>query len=232
MSITCLPGNWVPKWLRGRAGWARFENRHKSIRLNRYGDLDQPTLPELANHSVIGVPIRWGDNLIGFFGLGNESPNRFNERDAETLELFAQYAAIAIHNANLYEASRHALDEMRLLYETSQRIGLSVDVDNVIDAYLDQVAAGGQYICTIVLYEINSHGQRTAVLVKGRWTPETGSQRMEERLPYARDELDPAARRGQTIAISDVVKPIRAPADLRSCRGIVACVDDDPLDGE
>ena len=187
-----------------------------TIRLNRYGDLDQPTLPELANHSVIGVPIRWGDNLIGFFGLGNESPNRFNERDAETLELFAQYAAIAIHNANLYEASRHALDEMRLLYETSQRIGLSVDVDNVIDAYLDQVAAGGQYICTIVLHEFDSNGQRTAVLVKGRWTPETGSQRLEERLPYARDELDPLLDAGQTIAISDVRTDPRVPADLRA----------------
>lgn len=185
------------------------------IRLDRYGDLDEPTLPELANHSVIGVPIRWGDTLIGFFGLGNESPNRFNQRDAEALELFAQYAAIAINNANLYEASRHALDEMRLLYETSQRIGLSADVDNVIDAYLDQVAAGGQYICTIVLYEFDSHDQRTAVLVKGRWTPESGSQRMEERLPYARDDLDPLLDAGQTITITDVRIDPRVPADLR-----------------
>ena len=186
-----------------------------TIRLNRYGDLDQPTLPELADHSVIGVPIRWGDSLIGFFGLGNESPNRFSERDAETLELFAQYAAIAINNANLYEASRHALDEMRLLYETSQRIGLSADVDNVIDAYLDQVAAGGQYICTIVLYEFDSHDQRTAVLVKGRWTPETGSQRLEERLPYSRDELDPLLDMGQTITIADVQTDPRVSTDLR-----------------
>jgi signal transduction histidine kinase len=187
-----------------------------TVRLDRYGELDQPTLPELADHSVIGVPIRWGENMIGFFGLGNESPNRFSRRDAETLELFAQYAAVAINNANLYEASQHALDEMRLLYETSQRIGLSADVDEVIDAYLDQVAAGGQYICTIVLYEFDSHGQRTAVHVKGRWTPETGSQRMEERLPYSRDDLDPLLDAGQTIVITDVRNDPRVPADLRA----------------
>lgn len=187
-----------------------------TIRLDRYGDLDQPTLPELADHSVLGVPIRWGDRMIGFFGLGNEAPNRFTKHDAETLELFAQYAAIAINNANLYEAGRHALDEMRLLYETSQRIGLSADVDGVIDAYLDQVAAGGQYICTIVLYEFDSGSERTAVLVKGRWTPETGSQRMEERLPYSRDNLDPLLDEGQVITISDVRTDPRVPADLRA----------------
>lgn len=186
-----------------------------TIRLDRYGDLNQPTLPELANHSVIGVPIRWGDEMIGFFGLGNESPNRFNERDAETLELFAQYAAIAINNANLFEASQHALDEMRMLYETSQRIGLSVDVDEVIDAYLDQVAAGGEYVCNICLYEFDARGQRVAVLVKGRWSPQTGSQRLEERLPYEYDELDPGLDAGQTISISDVRTDPRVSRSLR-----------------
>ncbi len=186
-----------------------------TIRLDRYGDLNQPTLPELANHSVIGVPIRWGDEMIGFFGLGNESPNRFNERDAETLELFAQYAAIAINNANLFEASQHALDEMRMLYETSQRIGLSVDVDEVIDAYLDQVAAGGEYVCNICLYEFDARGQRVAVLVKGRWSPQTGSQRLEERLPYEYDELDPVLDAGQTISISDVRTDSRVSQSLR-----------------
>jgi signal transduction histidine kinase len=188
----------------------------KTIRLDHYGDLEQPTLPELANHSVVGVPIRWGDKMIGFFGLGNESPNRFSDRDAETLELFAQYAAIAINNANLFEASQHALDEMRLLYETSQRIGLSASVGEVIDAYLDHVAAGGQYVCSVVLYEFDPHGQRTAVIVKGRWSPADGSQRLEERLPYSRDDLDPLLDAGRTITITDVRSDPRVSPELRA----------------
>lgn len=188
----------------------------RTVRLNRYGDLDQPTLPELANHSVVGVPIRWGEKMIGFFGLGNESPNRFSERDAETLELFAQYAAIAINNANLFVASQHALDEMRLLYETSQRIGVSAGVDEVIDAYLDQVAARGQFVCNIVLYEFDSHGERTALILKGRWTPQAGSLRLEERLPYSRDDLDPLLDAGETIPITDVRTDPRVPAALRA----------------
>jgi len=97
----------------GLAGGVLREGR--TILLSLYDDLDQPTLPELAEHSVICVPLRWGEEMIGFFRIGAESPHRFNERDVESLELFAQYATVAIHNAHLFESSRNALDEMRLL---------------------------------------------------------------------------------------------------------------------
>ena len=197
----------------GLAGTVLLENR--TIRLDRYGELDQPTLQDLVEHSVIGVPIQWGGRMIGFFGIGIEAPRRFDDHDVETLEFFAQYAAVAIHNANLFKANRHALDEMHLLYKTSQRIGLSADVDGVIDAYLDQVAAGGQYICNICLYEFGEDNQRTYIIVKGRWTPKTGSERLEERLPYVQDDLDPILDAGETIIISDVRRDPRVPDSLR-----------------
>ena len=198
----------------GLAGSVLHEDR--AIRLNRYGDLDQPTLPELAEHSVIGVPIRWRGEMIGFFGIGCEAPYRFTAQDQETLELFAQYAAVAIHNARLFEASKDALDEMRLLYETSQRIGLGRDVDDVITAYLEQVAQRTRYVCNVCLYEFDAEGQRTAVVVRGRWNPDTGFQHLEDRVSYSKDDLDPVLDAGQTVTISDVRRDLRVSDDLRS----------------
>ena len=188
----------------------------QAIRLDRYGDLDQPTLPALAEHSVIGVPIRWRGEMIGFFGIGADSPYRFSAQDQETLELFAQYAAVAIHNARLFEASKDALDEMRLLYETSQRIGLGRDVDDVITAYLEQVAQRTRYVCNVCLYEFDADGERTAVVVRGRWNPDTGFQHLEDRVPYSRDDLDPLLDAGQTVTISDVRRDPRVSPELRS----------------
>jgi signal transduction histidine kinase len=198
----------------GLAGNVLHEGR--AIRLDRYGDLDQPTLPELAEHSVIGVPIRWREEMIGFFGIGAEAPHRFNAQDQETLELFAQYAAVAIHNARLFEASKGALDEMRLLYETSQRIGLGRDVDEVITAYLEQVARRTRYVCNVCLYEFDAEGQRASIVVRGRWNPDTGFEHLEARMPYSRDELDPLLDAGQTVTISDVRKDPRVSKELRA----------------
>jgi signal transduction histidine kinase len=187
----------------------------RAIRLDRYGELEQPTLPELAEHSVVGVPIRWRGEMIGFFGIGVEAPHRFNQQDVETLELFAQYAAVAIHNADLFEASRDALAEMRLLYETSQRIGLGNDVNEVITAYLEQVARRTQYYCNVCLYEFDAAGNRTAIVVRGRWNPDTGFEHLEQRVPYSQDELDPLLDAGQTVTIEDVRSDPRVSADLR-----------------
>lgn len=198
----------------GLAGTVLKEGR--TIRLDRYGALDQPTLRGFSEHSVVGVPIQWGGGVIGFFGIGIESPRRFDARDVETLEFFAQYAAVAIHHANLYKTSQRALDEMRLLYNTSQRIGLSDDVDGVMDAYLDQVAAGGRYICNLCLYELDENGQKTAVVVRGRWSPQGGSERLEEKYPYVYDNFDPILDAGETIVISDIRTHPDVPESLRT----------------
>jgi signal transduction histidine kinase len=197
----------------GLAGWVLKEGR--TLRLGRYGDLEYPTLPELSEHSVLGVPIRWGEKMIGFFGLGAEASHQFNRRDAETLELFGKYAAIAINNATLFETNEHALDEMRLLYATSQRISLAVGVDEVISAYLDHIAEHRRYVCNVCLYEFDDLGQRTAVIIRGRWTPEGGSQRTEDRMPYTYDALDPLLDAGETVTISDVRTDPRVTSGLR-----------------
>ncbi len=187
----------------------------QAILLRRYGDLEQPTLPELAEHSVIGVPVRWRGEMIGFFGIGAEAPHHFDGQDLATLELFSQYAAVAIHNAHLLEASRDALDEMRLLYETSQRIGLGRDVDEVITAYLEQIAWRTRYVCNVCLYEFDVEGERTAVVIRGRWDPDSGLQHLEDRVPYSRDALDPLLDAGQTVMITNVRNDPRVSAELR-----------------
>lgn len=74
--------------------------------LDRYGDVPQPVHPELAHHAVVGVPIFWHDRLLGFFGLGARPPRRFDQGDVDILTLFARHAAVAIHNAHLFEQSR------------------------------------------------------------------------------------------------------------------------------
>jgi signal transduction histidine kinase len=75
---------------------------------DRYGDVPGHTLSSLADNAVVGVPLFWGGELLGFFGLGARPPRRFTREDSETLLLFGRHAAIAIQNARLFERAQRA----------------------------------------------------------------------------------------------------------------------------
>ncbi|MET0589734.1 MAG: LuxR C-terminal-related transcriptional regulator [Naasia sp.] len=55
------------------------------------------------NCAVIGVPIRWGQEIIGAFAIFSAAPGRvFTPVEASLVELFAGHAAIALANSDLH----------------------------------------------------------------------------------------------------------------------------------
>jgi signal transduction histidine kinase len=176
----------------------------RPVIFNRYGDVSDPTRTDLTDNAVIGVPIFWRDRVIGVFGLGSEPPRKFYEEDVEVLSRFAKHAAIAIDNARLFDHAQSALGEMQLLYETSARLGVALHPDEIVSAYLDQVAARGKYACTIIEYEFDESNNRTGVFVKGRWDKEEGTVVGNWWFPHERDALDDLLDRGETVVISNV----------------------------
>lgn len=122
---------------RGLAGTVLRERR--TLLLARYGDLEKPTLPELAEHCVIGLPVWWGERMIGFFGMGVEPPRRFDERDAELLALFARHAAIAIENARLFEAERRRAARMAIIQRISRQITGSLDLNAIFQTTVEMI---------------------------------------------------------------------------------------------
>ena len=104
----------------------------RPLRLDRYGDVEQPTLPEFADHALIGVPIWWGDEMIGFFGIGAPPPIRFDDADVETLALFARHAAIAIVNARSFATERHRASRVEMLNRIGRLIAGSLSLDELL----------------------------------------------------------------------------------------------------
>lgn len=163
--------------------------------------------------SEVALPIVVSDELLGVFNV--ESTQRLTEDDRADLEIVADQLGVAIANARLFDRTQQALAETQLLYETSRRISAAMDVDDVIRAYLEQVAVRGRYVCSVVLYEFDEAGRRTAVIVRGRWSPQDGLRLVQERYPYTRDALDPVLDAAQTVTIADVHTDPRASPELR-----------------
>jgi PAS domain S-box-containing protein len=70
--------------------------------------------------SYLGMPISAYDHVIGFLNIDSEIPNTFTQVHAERLHIFADQAAIAIENAQLYDAIYRDAVEMRTLHKATE----------------------------------------------------------------------------------------------------------------
>lgn len=163
--------------------------------------------------SELALPIVAGNRLLGVLNVETTRP--IDHDDAADLELVADQLGVAVANAYYLDQMQRNLAETQLLYETSRRMTKAFDADDVIEAYLQHVAVRGRYVCTVALYEFDEFGERTAVTVRGVWSPDEGLRLVRQRLPYARDALDPPLDQGQTILMSDVQTDPRANPQLR-----------------
>lgn len=162
----------------------------------------------------LAVPIVADNTLLGVLNIESERP--INDEDIEGMAIVADQLGGAIQNAHLFARVKAALAEMQMLYETSSRIATAADVDEVIGAYLAQVAAQGRYACSVALYDMDESGDWSTVVVRGQWTPHGGLRLpLRERFPRARDGLDAALDVGQTVTIADVRTDARVSDLLR-----------------
>ncbi len=89
--------------------------------------------------AVLAVPIRWGDEMLGVINATatGSSTRVFSDHDAHLLGLFADQAAIAIRNAQLYQSERQQRTLAEALRATAQAIGGTLDLDEVFSLILD-----------------------------------------------------------------------------------------------
>jgi signal transduction histidine kinase len=67
---------------------------------------------QLQIRSLVGVPMRIQDEVIGVLEAVNKRQGDFGEADLQTLSIVASQAAVAINNARLVDALQRAYDEV------------------------------------------------------------------------------------------------------------------------
>ena len=174
----------------------------------RYLSLVGPTI-----QAELATPILMGERLLGVLNVESERP--ISADDAEGIAVIADQLAVALDHALLFARTQRTLDETQLIASTSQRISMAMTVDDVIRAYLEQVAWRKQFVCTVVLYAFDELGQRTSVHVRGFWSPQSGLQLLDQHIPYQRDALDEMLDAGQIVTMADVHTDPRANEILR-----------------
>jgi two-component sensor histidine kinase len=201
--------------------------------------------------AVLGVPIFWGSQFLGVLDVLDNSPRRFSPSDVSLLEMFATHAAIAIRNAQMYDALRQELAEREraekereqlLLAEHEQRLLAEILSETTLalvsklghEAVLDELLRQAQRIVPYNMANIALLEGNSLHTVHSRGYQDVGAEEYlhDLRQPLSDCVLDARAVRSRTpVVIPDThLEPrwltIRETAWIRSYMNVPICLHD------
>jgi len=91
--------------------------------------------------SYVAAPIRVKDSIVGFLNVNSARPGQFGPSEARRLQVFADHAATAIENAQLYQELRNHAErlEERVQERTAQLQAQYARLETILDSTTDGI---------------------------------------------------------------------------------------------
>ena len=152
--------------------------------------------------SLLHVPLKVRDEVIGVLSVDNKlSPKAFTNNELYLLSALADYAAIAIENACLYEES----------YEETKRLTELLRAQQEKVRLAGEMAERERQEVESLISELRSHGEEAALnieeagqLARGLRAQATVAEQLVQRLGAQRSRVDQLAR---TLSASPILLP-------------------------
>jgi len=88
--------------------------------------------------AVLGIQLRIGGQRIGTMFVNYRSPHRFSRDEIAMVKLFADQAAVAIRNAQLYEETARRANTLQALNKAGQAVTGSLSLDDILNRIVEQ----------------------------------------------------------------------------------------------
>lgn len=208
---------------RGLAGWVA-QYRVPALLPETDGDPRWQELDEgnYTPHSALAVPILAGTALLGVLTLSQSAPGHFNEDHLQLMQAAADQMALAVRNAQAFEAVRRMADRQITLYDVLRMVGGQLNPQAVVEAAVDAISqfVGWQHV-GIALPTEDGQGW-VLVAAKGFLTAAVGRTFTNEQgivgrafrtgdtqyAAYVQDDPDYVARPGDSTQ-SELAVPMR-----------------------
>jgi PAS domain S-box-containing protein len=132
----------------GFAGRIAAEGRPLAVEDVDHADVLNPVLREKGVKSLLGVPLRIEDRVIGVMHVGTLRRRLFDDDDRQLLQLVADRVALAIEQSRLYVSEREAREaaelaqaRMTFLAEASRIVSSSLDYETTLRNLVDLAAS-------------------------------------------------------------------------------------------
>jgi GAF domain-containing protein len=87
--------------------------------------------------AVLAVPLVIRDRILGALAVGDGAGRIYDDEELQLVRSFADQAALALANAELYEQTRASLGRTQRLAELSQRVQSSLELQRVLDLVVE-----------------------------------------------------------------------------------------------
>jgi two-component system nitrate/nitrite sensor histidine kinase NarX len=184
-------------------GQAILENR--IIRLNNMERVDganEEAVRRLEEadwpgRSIVAVPLILDEEALGVLAIGSPRSHAFDDRDEQTLAMFASSAVIALDNAQRYETERRRREIAEGLREILSVLNVERPLRETLDFIVEQAS---QFTgATAGIYRID---------VKANYASLVASAEMPEELEIDIDDLNTitfrSALRGDPLFVTDI----------------------------
>jgi PAS domain S-box-containing protein len=185
---------------RGVAGRALREGR--PISAEAYGELEAP-VPSGAYSdftAALVAPLRWGDAVQGVLGVGTRGDRSFSDEDAELLDAYAGLAALALSNAQAFDARSRQARVQRGFFRIASVLGQSLSREATLEALAHAAAEalGGESAAVL------TPRGATLRLAGAAGVPDPLRGALAEDLPASAAVLGTIAENGHILASTDV----------------------------
>jgi two-component system cell cycle sensor histidine kinase/response regulator CckA len=101
--------------------------------------------------ALLSVPMLWQSQVTGVIHvLGNGESRRFTQTDLELLTTFANHAAIAVHNAEMYEQVQAHSRHLETLQQINATLRSTLPLDKVLETIARSTGEALGYLGTII----------------------------------------------------------------------------------
>lgn len=84
------------------------------------------------NYSSLAAPLRVNDETVGIIALAHHEPGRYGHEAQGMSATFASYAAVAIENARLYDATQEQAYASAALLQVAQAISMPFEIGEIL----------------------------------------------------------------------------------------------------
>jgi len=188
---------------RGFAGRIAAERRPLTIEDIDRADVYNPLLRQKGIKSLLGVPLRLGERVIGVLHVGSLTQRRFTSDDRTLLQLAGDRIALTLEQARLFDSERSARAaaeaagrRLAFLAEASRILSASLDYETTL-ANVAELAAT-KFADWMSVYLVDEEGSATRIQNTHRDPAKRALvEELAERYP---PQIEPGSPQAQVLA--------------------------------